>query len=52
MNWLMQVNYLDWMNSISQIPGGYDLQLSDGGKGLSGGQRQSIALARAIVHQP
>lgn len=37
---------------ISQVPGGYDLQLSDGGKGLSGGQRQSIALARAIVHQP
>ena len=37
---------------VSKIPGGYDLQLSDGGKGLSGGQRQSIALARAIVHQP
>ena len=25
---------------VSKIPGGYDLQLSDGGKGLSGGQRQ------------
>ncbi len=37
---------------ISRIPGGYDLQLSDGGKGLSGGQRQSIALARSIVHKP
>ena len=37
---------------ISKIPGGYDLQLLDGGKGLSGGQRQSIALARAIVHKP
>ena len=37
---------------ISKIPGGYDLQLSDGGKGLSGGQRQAIALARAIVHKP
>ncbi len=37
---------------ISKVPGGYDLQLSDGGKGLSGGQRQSIALARAIVHKP
>ena len=37
---------------VSKIPGGYDLQLSDGGKGLSGGQRQSIALARAIVHKP
>ena len=37
---------------ISKVPGGYDLQLSDGGKGLSGGQRQLIALARAIVHKP
>jgi ATP-binding cassette subfamily C protein LapB len=37
---------------VSKIPGGYDLLLSDGGKGLSGGQRQSIALARAIVHKP
>ncbi len=37
---------------VTKIPGGYDLQLSDGGKGLSGGQRQSIALARAIVHKP
>ena len=37
---------------VSKIPGGYDLRLSDGGKGLSGGQRQSIALARAIVHKP
>ena len=37
---------------VSKIPGGYDLQLSDGGKGLSGGQRQSIALARAIGHKP
>ena len=37
---------------ISKIPGGYDLQLLDGGKGLSGGQRQAIALTRAIVHKP
>jgi ATP-binding cassette subfamily C protein LapB len=37
---------------IGRVPGGYDLKLSDRGKGLSGGQRQSIALARSIVHKP
>ena len=37
---------------ISKIPVGYDLQLLDGGKGLSGGTRQAIALTRAIVHKP
>lgn len=37
---------------ISQIPNGYDLRLHDRGEGLSGGQRQSIAMARALVGQP
>ncbi|WP_170754220.1 type I secretion system permease/ATPase [Ruegeria lacuscaerulensis] len=32
--------------------GGYDLILSERGEGLSGGQRQSIALARALVTRP
>ena len=31
---------------------GLDYQLSEGGKDLSGGQRQAIALARAIVRKP
>ena len=34
---------------IGQIPNGYDLRLSDRGEGLSGGQRQSIAIARAVA---
>ena len=34
---------------IGQIPNGYDLRLADRGEGLSGGQRQSIAIARAIA---
>lgn len=37
---------------ISQIPNGYDLKLRDRGEGLSGGQRQSIAMARALVGSP
>lgn len=31
---------------------GYDLMLADRGEGLSGGQRQSIALARALAGNP
>ncbi len=36
---------------IGQIPNGYDLRLADRGEGLSGGQRQAIAIARALVHE-
>lgn len=37
---------------ISQFPTGYDLKLADRGDGLSGGQRQSIAMARALAGSP
>lgn len=37
---------------ISRHPSGYDLMLAERGEGLSGGQRQSIALARALIGQP
>ena len=37
---------------ISTFPAGYDLRLADRGEGLSGGQRQSIALARALAGSP
>lgn len=33
-------------------PNGYHLRLSDRGEGLSGGQKQSIAIARALVGNP
>ena len=37
---------------ISRMPNGYDLMLADRGEGLSGGQKQSIAMARALVGKP
>nr|WP_298849071.1 type I secretion system permease/ATPase [uncultured Ruegeria sp.] len=37
---------------VANHPGGYDLQLAERGEGLSGGQRQAIALARALIGHP
>jgi ATP-binding cassette subfamily C protein LapB len=37
---------------MGQIANGYDLRLADRGEGLSGGQRQSIAVARALAGSP
>lgn len=37
---------------MGRIPGGYDLKLADRGEGLSGGQRQAIAIARALAANP
>ncbi|MFN3677051.1 MAG: type I secretion system permease/ATPase [Sphingomonas pseudosanguinis] len=37
---------------MGQLANGYDLILADRGEGLSGGQRQSIALARALAGSP
>jgi ATP-binding cassette subfamily C protein len=37
---------------ILKLPGGYDHQLALGGRGLSAGQAQRIALARALFRKP
>ncbi len=37
---------------MGQITNGYDLRLADRGDGLSGGQRQSISIARALAGRP
>ena len=37
---------------VSSLPEGYDTQLGERGTGLSGGQQQCIAMARAILKAP
>ncbi len=37
---------------LADHPNGYDLQLAERGEGLSGGQRQAICVARALVGNP
>lgn len=37
---------------IARHPSGYDMMLAERGEGLSGGQKQAISLARALVGQP
>lgn len=37
---------------VSQMDGGLDARIAQGGTNVSGGQRQRLAIARAIVHRP
>ena len=37
---------------VAQMPGGLDATIAQGGTNVSGGQRQRLAIARAIVHRP
>jgi ATP-binding cassette subfamily B (MDR/TAP) protein 1 len=37
---------------VSSLPNGYQTLVGDGGQGLSGGQTQRIAIARALVRRP
>ncbi len=37
---------------VAQMTGGLDAKIAQGGTNVSGGQRQRLAIARAIVHRP
>jgi ATP-binding cassette subfamily B protein len=37
---------------VSEMEGGLDARIAQGGTNVSGGQRQRLAIARAIVHRP
>ena len=37
---------------ISKHPSGYDMPIGEGGQGISGGQCQSICIARALLQSP
>jgi ATP-binding cassette subfamily C protein LapB len=37
---------------VREIPEGYGLRIGERGEGLSGGQRQALAIARALVSRP
>ncbi|SDJ74783.1 ABC transporter ATP-binding protein [Nonomuraea jiangxiensis] len=37
---------------VEEMPGGLDEPISQGGTNVSGGQRQRLAIARALVHRP
>ena len=42
----------DVHGEIMRMPMGYDTRVLEGGRGLSGSERQRLLIARAVVHRP
>ena len=40
------------MHFVGSQPKGYELEIKERGVGLSGGQKQTINLARSLLHDP
>lgn len=50
---MLRAAHLAGVNEFAdQHPDGYDMPIGERGESLSGGQRQSIAVARAMIHDP
>ena len=49
---LRACDLVDLLEVIKQHPQGLDMHLGEGGDGLSGGQKQAVCLARALLKKP
>ena len=50
---MLRASTLAGVNDFADMhPDGYDMAIGERGESLSGGQRQSIAVARAMIHDP